>query len=137
MKIVAVANQKGGVGKTTTALNLAAAVALNGYKTLIIDIDPQANVTSGLGVDKGGIETSVYAALIGEKTLRDIIRPTGIENLSIAPSGIDLVGAEIELSAIDRRESRMKEALVALEHDYDFVFFDCPALLGSGHIECA
>jgi len=130
MKIVAVANQKGGVGKTTTTINLAASLALLGKKTLIVDIDPQANVTSGLGVTKGGLESSVYGALIGNTPIAQVLQATEVPNLSLAPSGIDLVGAEIELASVENREYRLREALLPLESDFEFVFLDCPPSLG-------
>jgi chromosome partitioning protein len=130
VKIVTVANQKGGVGKTTTAINLASAIAMLGTKTLLIDMDPQANVTSGLGIPKASLEMSVYAALIGNKPIRDILVPTAIPNLFLAPSGIDLVGAELELASIENRENRLKEALKAIDSDFQFAIIDCPPSLG-------
>ena len=130
MKTVAIANQKGGVGKTTTVINLAASVALAGVKTLVIDLDPQANATSGLGAEKAAIDTSVYAVLTGQKRLGEVVVPTQIENLSLAPSGIDLVGSEIELATLENRERRLKDALAELGDAYPFVFLDCPPSLG-------
>lgn len=130
MKKVAITNQKGGVGKTTTAINLAASVALTGAKTLLIDLDPQANATSGFGIEKPGVDDNVYAALISDKALADVIVKTDVPNLSLAPSGIDLVGAELELASIDNREARLKSALALLTENYQFIFFDCPPSLG-------
>lgn len=130
MKIITVSNQKGGVGKTTTAVNLASSVAMLGKRTLIIDVDPQANVTSGLGVPKAAIENSVYAAIIGDRPLKEVIVATAIPNLFLAPSGIDLVGAEIELASVENRENRLRDALRTVDADYDFAIIDCPPSLG-------
>jgi chromosome partitioning protein len=130
MKTVSIANQKGGVGKTTTSINLATAIALAGVKTLLIDIDPQANVTSGLGVEKAGVDNSVYAALVGGKPLRDLVVPTIVENLSLIPSGVDLVGSELELASLPDRERRLKDGLAEVANDFQFVFLDCPPSLG-------
>jgi chromosome partitioning protein len=130
MKKVAVANQKGGVGKTTTSINLATAVALTGVKTIIFDLDPQANVTSGFGVEKPGADANVYSAIIGDRPLKEVIVPSGIPNLDLAPSGIDLVGCEIELAGMEGRENKLKNALEMVDHSYKFSFFDCPPSLG-------
>ncbi len=130
MKKIAVTNQKGGVGKTTTAINLATAVALTGVKTLVVDLDPQANVTSGFGIEKPGLENNVYAAIIGNRPLREVIVKTEVPNLELAPSGLDLVGAELELASIEGREGRLKAALASVENDYQFAFFDGPPSLG-------
>jgi chromosome partitioning protein len=130
MKKVAIANQKGGVGKTTTAINLATAVALTGIKTLLIDLDPQANVTSGLGIEKGSGDNHVYSAIIGEKPIADIIVPTLVPTLNLAPAGIDLVGSEIELASLENRDSRLKNALSVIDDHYRFAFLDCPPSLG-------
>ena len=130
MKKVAITNQKGGVGKTTTSINLAASVALTGVKTLLIDLDPQANATSGFGVEKPALDANVYSAIIGEKPLAEVIVKTEIPTLDLAPSGIDLVGAELELASVEHREARLKKALEGLGEAYQFVFFDCPTSLG-------
>ncbi|MCG3204444.1 MAG: Sporulation initiation inhibitor protein Soj [Elusimicrobia bacterium] len=130
MKKVAITNQKGGVGKTTTAINLATAVALAGVRTLLVDLDPQANVTSGFGVVRPGLDSNIYAALIGDKPLSEIIVKTDVPHLDLVPSGIDLVGAELELASIEGRESRLKNALATLTEPYQFIFFDCPPSLG-------
>lgn len=130
MKKIAVTNQKGGVGKTTTAINLATAVALTGVKTLVVDLDPQANVTSGFGIEKPGLESNVYAAIIGNRPISEIIVKTEVPNLDLAPSGLDLVGAELELATMEGRESRLRTALASVEDKYQFAFFDGPPSLG-------
>lgn len=130
MKTIAVTNQKGGVGKTTTVVNLGASLALFGFKTLVVDLDPQSNATSGLGVEKADIDDSVYASLVGERNFKEIMVPANVENLSLAPSGIDLVGTEIELASIEGRESRLKNALESVRGEFEFVILDCPPSLG-------
>ncbi len=132
MKIVSVANQKGGVSKTTTTVNLAAYLASFGKKTLIIDLDPQANATSGAGVDKNAIQNSIYEVLLGKESLESIILPSPTPNLYVAPSTLALVGAEVELVNADRRELRLAKALIKIisTNEYDFVFIDTPPSLG-------
>ncbi len=129
-KIVAIVNQKGGVGKTTTAVNLTAAVGLKGKKVLLIDMDPQGNSTSGLGVAKKSLEYISYDFLLGNCRAEDCVIKTEFENVSLIPSGMDLAGAEIELASIEKRESKLKTALAPVRDSYDFIFIDCPPSLG-------
>ena len=129
-KIIAFSNQKGGVGKTTTAINLAAYVALAGKSVLIADIDPQGNATSGFGVEKHKLKATMYDYLMGEATADDVVLPTGVENIHIIPCNADLVGAEIELVDAPRREFALKNCLLPLKEIYDYIFVDCPPSLG-------
>ncbi|MCL2445726.1 MAG: AAA family ATPase [Oscillospiraceae bacterium] len=129
-KIVAIVNQKGGVGKTTTAVNLAAAVGAEGYRVLLADIDPQGNATTGLGVNKKKLHTSSYEVIIGGLRATDAIVPTQFSNLSLLPSSINLAGAELDLVELPQRESKLKQALALVRDDYDFIFMDCPPTLG-------
>ncbi len=130
MKKIAFCNQKGGVAKTTSAINIAAYLALNGKKTLLIDLDPQANATSGVGVDKSELEHSIYNVLHEHIGLEQATLATGIDNLSIVPSNINLTGAEVELVNVMGREYRLKKALEDIGDKYDFVILDCPPSLG-------
>jgi chromosome partitioning protein len=127
--IYAIANQKGGVGKTTTAVNLAACVAEAGYEALLVDIDPQANATIGLGVGKH-CPLTVYDVLVGEADLVDVVRPTAVEHLALAPAGPDLAGANVELPRIPGSETRLREALGDVRSRYAFTLLDCPPSLG-------
>lgn len=130
MKTIAIANQKGGVGKTTTAVNLAACLAKKGKRVLLVDCDPQGNSTSGVGVDKRRCEKTVYDVLIGDTAIKETIMATPYENLSVCPSNISLSGAEIELISEMGRESKLKNAVNSLDGDYDFVLIDAPPSLG-------
>lgn len=129
-KIIAVANQKGGVGKTTTTVNLAASLAKMGKKVLLVDIDPQGNSTSGLGVDKRRCEKTVYDCLVNETPMSEAAIATQYENLSLCPSNLDLSGAEIELISVMGRENRLKESLESVKDEYDFILIDSPPSLG-------
>ncbi len=128
--IVALANQKGGVGKSTTAINLGAGLAFQGVKTLLVDLDPQGNATSGLGIDRSQISHSIYDVLLKDFPVEDAVEPTSVRDLFVVPATIDLAGAEIELVPLFSREKRLANALSSLDGEYDVVFVDCPPSLG-------
>lgn len=127
--VFAIANQKGGVGKTTTAINLAACLAERGKKILLVDLDPQGNATSGLGVEKNELELGVYDAIVNDVSLDEIRVNSGIKNLDLAPSNKDLAGAEVELVDVYRREFRLRDALRPFRDQYDYIIIDCPPAL--------
>lgn len=129
-RIISVVNQKGGVGKTTTAINLGAYLAELGKFVLIVDLDPQANATSGIGVDFSTIERGVYEAILGEVRMKEIVQPTAHDTLRIAPATPALAGLNIELVPVDRREHRLRDSLLEIRHDYDYILIDCPPTLG-------
>ena len=129
-KVIAIANQKGGVGKTTTAINLAASLAVLEYKTLLIDADPQANSTSGVGIDPRTVKLGIYECLMDEANIKKAIIETDTPNLSLIPSDIDLVGAELELVDQPNRNQKLKNMLVKIKDDYDFIIIDCSPSLG-------
>ena len=129
-RVFAVANQKGGVGKTTTTVNLGAALADLGYRVLVIDLDPQGNATTGLGIDARNFDTSIYDVLLHDVPLEDCIEPTSIKNLFVVPATIDLAGAEIELVPAFSRELRLRKAIDQVREDFQYIFVDCPPSLG-------
>ncbi len=128
-RIIAIANQKGGVGKSTTAINLSACLAEKGKKVLTIDMDPQGNTTSGLGVDKESLENTVYELILGESSVNNCIIELPIKNLSIIPSNVNLAGAEIELIGMEEKEYILKKAIDQIKDSYDFILIDCPPSL--------
>jgi len=129
-RVIAVANQKGGVGKTTTTVNLGAALAEQGYRVLVIDLDPQGNATTGLGIDARNFERSMYDVIMRDTPLDDCVEPTSVKNLFVAPATIDLAGVEIELVPAFSRELKLKKAIDEVVDDFDFVIIDCPPSLG-------
>jgi chromosome partitioning protein len=129
-RVIAVANQKGGVGKTTTTINVGACLAEMGLRTLIIDLDPQGNASTGLGIENRGLETSMYHVLMHDVPLENCVEPTDVRNLFVAPASLDLAGAEIELVPAFSRETRLRRAIEAVLGDYDYVLIDCPPTLG-------
>ena len=129
-RVIAIANQKGGVGKTTTTVNLGAALAEQGYRVLVVDLDPQGNATTGLGVDARNFELSMYDVIMRDQPLEDCIEPTSVKNLFVAPATIDLAGVEIELVPAFSRELKLKRAIETVVEDFDFVLIDCPPSLG-------
>ncbi len=129
-RIIAVANQKGGVGKTTTVINLAAYLADSGKRVLAVDIDPQGNTTTGLGISKPTVDASIYDVLLDGQPLMDALTPTDVVGLHLIPATLDLAGAEIELSQLSAREMRLKNVLGAVRDRYDYIFIDCPPSLG-------
>jgi chromosome partitioning protein len=129
-QIIACANQKGGVGKTTTVVNLASYLALSGERVLVIDLDPQGNATSGLGVDRGQLDRSVYDAVVGAVGFDELLTATGVAGLSLIPATISLAGAEVELAPLSQRERRLGRLIATVRERFDYILLDCPPSLG-------
>ena len=129
-KVIAIANQKGGVGKTTTTVNLSAAIGVSGKRVLVVDVDPQGNATSGLGINKRSIENSTYNLMISGARFEETVLRTNFDNIDILPSNIHLAGVEIELVEMEQRTNRLKQALAPVRDTYDFILVDCPPSLG-------
>ncbi|EAF7698474.1 ParA family protein [Listeria monocytogenes] len=129
-KVIALANQKGGVGKTTSSVNLSSSLAFLGKKVLLVDIDPQGNASSGVGVNKGEIEHCIYDVLVDDIAIQDVLQKTDLDNLNVIPATIQLAGAEVELVPVISREIRLKKAIDSIRDDYDYVIIDCPPSLG-------
>lgn len=129
-KIIAFANQKGGVGKTTSAINVASALGIAGKRTLLVDLDPQGNASSGVGIRKSTVKQTVYDLLIGRCQASDIIIQTEFKNLSVIPSGMDLAAAELELAELENKQNRLKDPLQKISQDFDYIIIDCPPSLG-------
>jgi len=129
-RVIAIANQKGGVGKTTTAVNLSSCLAAAEHRTCVIDMDPQANSTSGFGLDRKIIDTSIYDVLLGKLSIKEVVRSTDLQFLNLVPSSMALVGAEVELVGLLSRETKLKSAIAKMGDDYEYIIIDCPPSLG-------
>jgi chromosome partitioning protein len=129
-KVIAITNQKGGVGKTTTSVNLSAALAMHNRKVLLLDIDPQGNATSGIGISKADVQTDIYDVLVNDAPIENAVYNVNVEGLQVVPATIQLAGAEIELVSVVSRERRLKKALTEIREQYDYIIIDCPPSLG-------